>query len=78
MFKKGLLFGLGWFIAKHIVQNQIPGFVEIFTSGCYANMRKKYETGEIKTVSDVINYIKNYDETDPDETENKIKNRIGF
>lgn len=78
MFKKGLLFGLGWFIAKDIVQNQIPETMRLFTNGCYENLCKKCKSGEIKTVSEVVNYIKNYDETDPNKTENKSKNVIGF
>ena len=78
MFKKGLLFGLGWFIAKDIVQNVIPEYVHMFTSGFYTNLWKKYKSGEIKTISETINYVKNYDETDPNKTENKLKNEIGF
>ena len=78
MFKKGLLFGLGWFIAKCIVEKIIPEYAYIITSGCYTNLRKKYEAGEIKTLSEAINYIQNYDETDSNKTENKINNGIGF
>jgi len=78
MFKTGLLFGLGWFIAKDIVQNIIPEYVHMFTSGFYTNLLKKCKSGEIKTISEVVNYIKNYDETDPNKTENKLENVIGF
>lgn len=78
MFKTGLLFGLGWFIAKEIVQNIIPEYVHMFTSGFYTNLWKKYNSGEIKTMSEAINYAKNYYETDPNKTENKLKNEIGF
>lgn len=75
MFKKGLLFGLGWFIAKDIVENEIPGFVNLIANGCYANLFKKYKSGEFKTVSEALNYVMNYD---PNKTENKIKKEIGF
>ena len=78
MFKKGLLFGLGWFIAKEIVQNVIPEYVHLLTNGFYTNLLKKCKSGEIKTISETINYVKNYDKTDPNKTENKIKNKIGF
>lgn len=78
MFKKGLLFGLGWFIAKIIVQNIIPEYAHMFINGFYENLYKKYKTGEIKTFSEAVNYAKNYDETDPNKAENKIENKIGF
>lgn len=52
--------------------------MRLLTSGFYTNLLKKYKSGEIKTVSEVVNYIKNYDETDPNKTENKSKNVIGF
>lgn len=77
MFKKGLLFGLGLFIAKDIVE-VIPEIIGLFTNGFYENLYKKYKSGEIKTVSEAVNYAKNYVETDPNKTENKIKKEIGF
>lgn len=75
MFKKGLLFGLGWFIAKNIVVNEIPEIIHLIKNGYFTNLRKKCEAGEIKTLSEVINY---YDHYVPNKTESKIKNKIGF
>ena len=78
MFKMGLLFGLGLFIAKGIVEEVIPEIIGLFTNGFYTNLYKKTKSGEIETVSEAINYAKNYVETDPNKTENKIKKEIGF
>lgn len=60
MFKNGLLFGLGLFIAKDIVELVIPEIMGLITNGFYENLYKKCKSGEIKTVSEVINYVKNY------------------
>lgn len=78
MFKMGLSFGLGLFIAKVIVEEVIPENIGLFENGFYTNLYKKIKSGEIETISEVINYVKNYDETDPNKTENKLKNEIGF
>lgn len=65
MFKMGLLFGLGLFIAKVIVEEVIPEIIGLFANGFYTNLYKKTKSGEIETISEVINYAKNYVETNP-------------